>query len=132
LMRRQGFGTIVGLSSIAGRTGISGYEMYSASKFALEGLFESLSLELYESNIRMKLVEPSVVNTPFWDKLDPSARTNRGLSAEVVAETIYRAATDDKIKLRYPVGLTKWQGIARKLLPESIYMRLIRRIRRDR
>jgi short-subunit dehydrogenase len=128
LMRRQGYGAIIGISSVVGRTGFSGFGIYSASKFALEGLFESLSMELAVSQIRVKLVEPSGVNTPFWDDIDPSVRASRGMSAEVVAAVVYRAANDSSARLRYPLGQTRWFAYLRRILPERVFLRLLRRV----
>jgi NAD(P)-dependent dehydrogenase (short-subunit alcohol dehydrogenase family) len=128
LMRRQGYGTIVGISSLAGNTGLSGWGSYCASKYGLEGLFESLSMELAVSHIRMKLVEPSGVNTAFWEGLDAVPGSNRGLSAEVVAGVVFRAATDDSARLRYPLGQTRLIRLARRLLPERLFLRIMRRV----
>jgi len=128
LMRRQGFGAIVGISSIAGRTGISGYGLYAASKFALEGLFESLLMELAVARIRVKLVEPSGVNTPFWERADKSVAVSRSLTAETVAAVVFRAATDGSARLRYPVGQTRWLEYLRRVLPERWFLRILRRV----
>ena len=148
LMKQQGHGAIVGVSSLAGIIGFSGYSLYAASKFALEGMLESLAMELAASNIRVKLVEPSGVNSGFWSGLrSGSARSststvqsrskeevygvnlaNHGLSVEKVATTIYRAATDKNSRLRYPVGQTRLLGYARRWLPESLMLRIMSRI----
>lgn len=128
LMRRQGYGTIIGISSAAGRVGLAGFGLYAASKFALEGLFESLSMELAAHGIRMKLVEPSGVNTPFWKDADGNTSVSRGLSAEAVAAVVVRAATDTSSRLRYPLGYTRWVGYARRLLPERLFLRIMRRV----
>lgn len=135
LMRRQGSGAIIGISSIAGRTGIPGFSMYSASKFALEGLLESLVMELDACHVRVKLVEPSGVNTPFWSEVDRGSskslefgKAHRGLSAETVAKTIFRAATDTSRRLRYPLGQTRWINVAHRILPERLILRLLQRL----
>jgi 3-dehydrosphinganine reductase len=57
-------GRIVLVSSQAGATGIYGYSAYSASKFALRGLFECLSQELYNTDIRASLCLPPDTDTP--------------------------------------------------------------------
>lgn len=64
-MRRQGNGIIINVSSIAGVVGIPGECVYSSSKFALEGLSESISYELRPYGIKVILIEPGVVNTDF-------------------------------------------------------------------
>jgi NAD(P)-dependent dehydrogenase (short-subunit alcohol dehydrogenase family) len=148
LMRRQGYGVIVGVSSLLGRTGLPGYSLYAASKFALEGMFESLYLELATTGIRVKLVEPSGVNTGFWaglkygnsrissapgarEKMDEvygSSQANHGLSVDGVASTIVKAVTGTNSRLRYPLGQTRYIGYARRILPEKFMLRLMRRI----
>src|SRR5258708_25070840 len=57
-MRRQGRGCIVNIGSIAGLIGIPYQGMYSASKFALEGLTECLRMEVRNFGIRVVLIEP--------------------------------------------------------------------------
>src|SRR5476651_403582 len=69
IMKKQKSGVIVGISSVAGRTGLPGYALFSTSKFALEGLFESVSHDVEDMGIRVKLVEPSGVDTPFWSSV---------------------------------------------------------------
>ncbi|KAL2214996.1 putative short chain oxidoreductase/dehydrogenase [Thermoascus aurantiacus ATCC 26904] len=64
-MRSQKSGTIVNVSSIAGLDGYPSCGLYAASKFALEGLSESLSRELASFNIRVLLVEPGAFRTNF-------------------------------------------------------------------
>jgi NAD(P)-dependent dehydrogenase (short-subunit alcohol dehydrogenase family) len=128
LMRRQGYGVIVGMSSIVGRTGVPDYSLYSASKFALEGLFESLAMELMDDGIRFKLVEPSGVNTPFWNKLHDYAPANRTLTPEKVAAVVVHAATDRSLRLRYPMGQTWGAGLLRWIMPGRWYLRIMRRI----
>jgi NAD(P)-dependent dehydrogenase (short-subunit alcohol dehydrogenase family) len=62
---RQNRGLIVNLSSLAGLIGIAGASAYCAAKHAVEGLTESLSLELAPFGIRTLLVEPGAFNTSF-------------------------------------------------------------------
>jgi len=58
IMREQGSGAIVNISSIAGLIGIPYQAMYSASKFAIEGMTEALRLEVKPFGIRVCLIEP--------------------------------------------------------------------------
>jgi NAD(P)-dependent dehydrogenase (short-subunit alcohol dehydrogenase family) len=63
IMRRQRHGTIVNISSIAGRIGFPLTPAYVSSKFALEGLSESIAYELEQFGINVILVEPGVILT---------------------------------------------------------------------
>jgi NAD(P)-dependent dehydrogenase (short-subunit alcohol dehydrogenase family) len=65
IMRKQRNGTIVNISSIAGRIGFPLTPAYVSSKFALEGLSESISYELEQFGIMVILVEPGVIKTNF-------------------------------------------------------------------
>lgn len=121
VMRRQRGGTIVNMSSIGGRLTSPLASAYYASKFAVEGLSDSLAYELRMHGIRVKLVEPAHFRTRFIERslqwvshaaYEPQAgnmrawvehRDRRAPSAEPVAEAIYRAATDTSSRLRYPV-----------------------------
>jgi len=63
IMRKQKSGTIVNISSAAGRFGFPGQSAYISTKFAVEGLIESISYELEPFGIRIVLVEPGVIRT---------------------------------------------------------------------
>ena len=66
-MRKQKSGQIFNLSSAAGMTGMPGISIYSASKFAVEGLSISLKQEVAPFNIGVTLIEPSAFNTQFFN-----------------------------------------------------------------
>src|SRR4029453_19605429 len=68
-MRKQRNGNIVNISSIVGRFGVPLNAAYVSSKFALEGLSESISFELQEFGIKVILVEPGVIQTHFFQNL---------------------------------------------------------------
>ena len=88
IMRRQGSGTIINISSIGGRIALPFQGLYSATKFAVEGLSESLRMEVHRFGIRVVLVEPGDFATGFTD----SRRPVRGASeTETYADT-YRSA----------------------------------------
>ena len=125
-MRERGSGVIVNVSSIAGRAASPLGGLYSASKYALEGLSESLHYELSHWNVRVALVEPGGFDTAFGDnrmsfaldeppydeldriweeaqnKLQGAAGDRPG--PEVVAQTIADAVEGKEKKLRWPVG----------------------------
>jgi NAD(P)-dependent dehydrogenase (short-subunit alcohol dehydrogenase family) len=119
-------GLYVNVSSGAGVFGLPMISLYNASKFALEGFSESLSYELADLGIGVKIVEPGgVLETKFGQRsgqefssittpsdYDPfitgaaaifdQLRQNRGLAtSEEVAEVIYNATTDGTDQLRY-------------------------------
>ncbi|MCI0883713.1 MAG: SDR family NAD(P)-dependent oxidoreductase, partial [Chloroflexi bacterium] len=66
-MRNRGAGVIVNVSSVAGRVAAPINGLYSASKWALEALSETLKYEISHFGIRVHLIEPGGVETPFGD-----------------------------------------------------------------
>jgi NAD(P)-dependent dehydrogenase (short-subunit alcohol dehydrogenase family) len=142
LMRRTGGGRIVLVSSVSGRIGFPGLGPYAASKHALEGLGESLRLELAIFGIAVSLVEPGAYQTPIWRKslaqlpgpapgspyaplyerlkplLDRSAAG--GGHPDRVAETIHSVLSARRPKLRYVPGWNeRWTIGLKTLLPWS-------------
>jgi NAD(P)-dependent dehydrogenase (short-subunit alcohol dehydrogenase family) len=126
-MRRRGNGIIVNVSSVAGRVGAPLNGLYSASKYALEALSETLHYETGHFGLRCHIVEPGGVATPFPDNRrlvgaaagdegspyrelitqweSASERLSGGVRAqpeEVAAAILEAIETGDK--LRYPVG----------------------------
>ncbi len=61
-------GIIVNMGSIASKIGFENWSIYSASKFALRGLTQSLRKELSSKNIRVSLILPGAVWTPIWER----------------------------------------------------------------
>ncbi|KAJ6030917.1 Short-chain dehydrogenase/reductase SDR [Penicillium canescens] len=82
-MRTRKSGTVVNISSSAGVDGLPACAMYAGTKFALEGMSESLARELAPFNIRVLLVEPGSLRTNFWTAyVEPAAGTfksNKGV-----------------------------------------------------
>ncbi|WP_458745370.1 SDR family oxidoreductase [Candidatus Nitrosocosmicus sp. T] len=68
-MRQQKGGIIINVSSMSGLAGIPSQSVYSATKFAVEGMSEALSYELEPYGIKMVLIEPGVINTEFVQDL---------------------------------------------------------------
>jgi 3-oxoacyl-[acyl-carrier protein] reductase len=66
---QQGSGNIVNISSTSGLSGSKGSSAYSGSKFALRGMTECWRAELRPHNVRVTLVNPSEVQTPFFGKM---------------------------------------------------------------
>jgi NAD(P)-dependent dehydrogenase (short-subunit alcohol dehydrogenase family) len=69
IMRKQRHGTIVNISSLAGRIGFPLTSAYVSSKFALEGLSESMAYEVEQFGIKVILIEPGVIKTNFEKNL---------------------------------------------------------------
>jgi NAD(P)-dependent dehydrogenase (short-subunit alcohol dehydrogenase family) len=70
-MREQGSGSIVNVSSIAGRAAITPQAIYSATKWAVEATSEILAQEVNPLGIQVVVIEPGVVLTPIFGKGDP-------------------------------------------------------------
>lgn len=124
IMRKQGSGTIVNISSVAGRMGLPGSPAYISSKFALEGLGECLRYELGMFGIKTTLIEPGVIKTNFFDsmkipesKKDPKYQqitenmlaglkmmVEMGTAPSQVAEVVLKAIHDEEMKPRYIAG----------------------------
>jgi NAD(P)-dependent dehydrogenase (short-subunit alcohol dehydrogenase family) len=142
-MRARKKGLIINVTSLAGRVGLPFLAPYCAGKFALEGLTESLLYELQPFGVRVKLVEPGGIRTPFshpWSSLEPyepivstSLETMKRGGArsplpEVVARTVIAAANDPSNRLRYR---TTDAGVLlgiRGLLPDFAWRALIGRV----
>jgi NAD(P)-dependent dehydrogenase (short-subunit alcohol dehydrogenase family) len=71
-MRRARSGHIVTISSLAGLVPVPFWGFYNASKFAVEGYMETLRHELKPFGIRVAMVEPGIIQTPFYE--NPQAR----------------------------------------------------------
>jgi NAD(P)-dependent dehydrogenase (short-subunit alcohol dehydrogenase family) len=125
-MRRQRNGTIVNVSSLVGRVGIPLSSAYVATKFALEGLSESMRYELNEFGINIVLIEPGVIKTKIFENVktgdirsrlespyaDFIERASKGFgkmidnssSPQLVAKAILNAITSREPEIRYLVG----------------------------
>ena len=92
----QGHGTIVNVSSLGGRLGITHEAAYCASKFALAGWSESLAADLYGTGISVRLVLPGAIDTEIWDQPgnDPADYVGPLAPADDVAEGIVACVTD--------------------------------------
>lgn len=146
--RARGEGVVINISSIGGKITFPLGALYHGSKFAVEGLSEALSYELDAIGVRVKIVEPGMVNTDFGGRsLDVSNDESLveyqelvgkvfagfeavGSSASdpiVIAEVIYEAATDGSKQLRYAAGDDAHMIIgARKAQDDETFMRGMR------
>src|SRR5262245_56776509 len=118
LMRQRHSGAIITISSTGGRIASPFAAPYHASKFALEGLCESLRFELKPHGIRVRLIEPGHVKTGFTRSLTWATHSayepylshwraqverseKRAPGCAGVARVIFKAATDQSWRLRY-------------------------------
>lgn len=87
-MKKQGFGHIVNISSVAGKAGASWGTAYSATKFGVAGLSDSLFQEVRQSGIKVSVVYPGSTATRFFDEVPGISPHSNMLSAGEVAETL--------------------------------------------
>jgi NAD(P)-dependent dehydrogenase (short-subunit alcohol dehydrogenase family) len=132
--REKRAGTILTTTSIAGLTAQPFDSLYHATKWALEGWSEGLSLELAPFGIQVKSIAPGSVKTDFLNHMvvtshpaydamvqrafaiftSPEYQTGSS-TAEEIAEAVYEAATDGKDQLRYVVGADANAAYAQRL-----------------
>lgn len=142
LMRHQRQGTIINVSSIGGRVAFPFASAYHASKFAVEGLSESLRFELKRQGIRVKLVEPGGIKTDFisrsqrWvdhpayePELSNMIKMTTNLNDHLpnpdgVAKVIYQAATDRTERLRYAAQPGSYL-LMHQFFPDRVWRSLI-------
>ena len=121
-MRQQKSGHIIQVSSIAGRVGLPAQPIYSASKWALEGLSENLAHDLSSFGVRVSIIEPGVTRTAILGKNNTVPRNDdfeniyarmldmymQGIEAnirpEAVSETILQCLESSSHQLRWPVA----------------------------
>jgi NAD(P)-dependent dehydrogenase (short-subunit alcohol dehydrogenase family) len=112
VMLKQGAGSIVNLSSIAGQVGIAGASVYAASKHAVEGLTKSAALEGAAAGVRINAVAPGPIQTDMLDRFTggsedaksgflASLPARRAGTPEEIAQTIVFLASD---KARFLTG----------------------------
>jgi NAD(P)-dependent dehydrogenase (short-subunit alcohol dehydrogenase family) len=94
LMRPQGSGAIVNLSSIVGHKALPGAPLYVASKHAVEGLTKAAALEAAEFGVRVNAVAPGPIETGMLDRFTGGADAKAGLLASL---PLKRAGTPDEI-----------------------------------
>ena len=88
VMRKQGTGDIVNISSIAGRIGFPVSTAYISSKFALEGLSESLRFELGQFGVNVIIIEPGVIKTNFFDSMKTAKKIDENDTYKVITEKV--------------------------------------------
>ncbi len=124
-MRENKTGTIINVSSIGGKMTFPLGSLYHGTKFAVEGISEALSFELKSIGLKVKIIEPGIINTDFSSRsfdfqndtdliqYQPvvsavmqgfSQASQNSSEPELVAEVIFEAATDNNDILRYRAG----------------------------
>jgi len=157
VMRRQGQGRIIYNSSILGFVAMTYRGAYNASKFALEGLVDTLRLELHGSNVHVSLIEPGPILSDFRKNafamyqrgVDPArsfhketyqlmeARLQKEgaaapftLPATAVAEKVIHAVESKTPKIRYFVTFPTYLfAVLKRLLPDAWLDALLRSIK---
>jgi NAD(P)-dependent dehydrogenase (short-subunit alcohol dehydrogenase family) len=148
--RQQRRGQVINVASMGGRITFPLYSLYHGTKWAVEGFSEALQFEVEQFGIRVKIIEPGAIKTDFYDRsmdlfkkeglndydnyqaLTFPNMQQAGADApgpEVVARTIFRAATDGSRKLRYPVGSNAPLLLfLRRLLGDTWFMGIVRNV----
>jgi NAD(P)-dependent dehydrogenase (short-subunit alcohol dehydrogenase family) len=145
IMRKQKSGVIVNISSGAGRFGYPGHSAYISTKFAVEGISESMSYELEPFGIKVVIVEPGVIrtnivntmvvarksqdpNSPYSQMMQKMANTFEELmknssSPDLVANVVLKAFEDKNPNLRYLAGndVEQWLGAKRNMSDEEFH-----------
>lgn len=156
VMRKHGYGRIIYNSSILGFVAMKYRGAYNASKFALEGLVDTLRIELYNTNIKLCLIEPGPITSQFRknafamykQNIDPTLSFHKNtysemeqrlqkegpaapftLPAEAVAERVIHAMESKKPKIRYYVTFPTYLfGYLKRLLPMAWLDYLLRKV----
>ena len=150
VMRRQGAGKVVNITSMGGRISVPLSSSYHGSKFALEGLSESIQYELDPFGVKVILIEPGAVGSNFWkniriaksssDSNSPYSQFGNKIlkafkemeenviSPSVVAQVVLEAVISDNPQLRYIVGEDASKTIeARKNISDKEFGNLIKK-----
>jgi len=147
IMRRQGNGQIINISSLVGLVASPLLGFYSASKFAMEGYTEALRHEVKPFQIRVSLVEPGLVKTnlvhntqygtdlvsdydPYRQRITEALEKylKKALGPSEVAECVLNIIESKSPKLRYTVGKDAARAFQlRRFLPESLFEQGTRR-----
>ena len=149
VMRKQKNGVIINVSSIAGRVAFPVSNAYASTKFALEGLSESMRYEVEQFGIKVVLIEPGVITTnfvsamvmprkvreqnspyaQFMQKVNDGFKSKRqnATDSEEVAKVILKAVTAENPEPRYLVGNDAIAWIeARKKMSDTEFEKFIK------
>ena len=145
-MRRQRAGRIINIGSVLGFLPMPYMALYSATKHAVAGYSEALDHELRTQGIRVSVVEPAYINTPFDANLmkpDAPLDVYRDIRAgverrvkevlvdadgpDVVAEIVLKAALAARPRIHYAPGLASRMRLLRRFAPASVLDAGVRR-----
>jgi short-subunit dehydrogenase len=147
VMRNQGSGRIINLSSVLGLIPSPYSALYASTKHAIEGYSESLDHELRSLGIRVALVEPAYTRTSFEENLAKPDRMldvyeaaragmnvilqkaiTAGDAPEIVAAAILKAAKASVPKTRYTAGkMARQVSLLRRFVPASAFDKSLRK-----
>jgi short-subunit dehydrogenase len=136
IMKAQGVGHIINVSSVAGRRGLPLAGIYCATKFALHGISEALRVELQNSGIHVSIVSPAATETEFGDSIrygDVTKKfqaTGHVQSADAVAIAIVQCIKQPKAEV-YPNRVSRLLVWANAIAP-SLVDKVVTRAFRDR
>ena len=140
IMRKHNSGMIINISSIGGLIGLPYQNMYSAAKFAVEGLSESLYKEFRKTDINIVLIEPGDFKTNFTTRRDVDNSSsnsepfqkvidqiefdeNNGQNPIMIAKLIAKIINKSNPSLRYVVGAfdQKLAAFLKRILPNRLF-----------
>jgi NAD(P)-dependent dehydrogenase (short-subunit alcohol dehydrogenase family) len=148
IMRKQGSGQIINISSGVGLAAFPFVGFYSASKFGLEGYTKSLRHEVKPFHIKVSLVEPGFIKTELYHNMQRAAKeisdydvwqqraskardeyVEKALDPTLVAECVLRIIEKKAPGLRHTVGREVARAVRlRRFLPESMFEMGVRRL----
>jgi short-subunit dehydrogenase len=136
IMKASGSGHIINISSVAGRRGLPLNGIYSATKFALNGMSEALRIELQGTGIDVSIINPAATQTEFGDsaRIGDVKQKFKAMghiqSADEVAAAIVRCIKDPKLEV-YPYGVSRFLAWASAIAPKMVD-KIIMRAYRER
>ncbi len=132
-MVERGKGWLVFIASVAGRISSPEESAYAASKFAMVGLAEALSLEVEDAGVHVLTVCPGAIRTPFFDeealrRMPPVARRSM-VAPEGLVEAIMTGLAKGKRELTYPRSIAA--GYVVRAVAPGFMRRQVRRFTLD-
>lgn len=88
-MKKAGKGLIINIPGVLGKVPMAGAAAYSASKYGLVGMMQSIREELKRTEVRITNVFMGGVDSPFWDTIDLRVQREKMIKAEEAARSIW-------------------------------------------